>query len=128
MPKEIKKEFRSLIKGALASTGPPLGPACGKFVSNLKEMVALINEKTLAYKGLSVYIKIIIYTDRSYQVSLDSIPLSTRIKQYSLDKKIKKTDIAKIASETYGSTDAKTMEGYIKEETGTVSSHKIKII
>jgi len=91
-------------------------------------MVALINEKTLAYKGLSVYIKIIIYTDRSYQVSLDSIPLSTRIKQYSLDKKIKKTDIAKIASETYGSTDAKTMEDYIKEVTGTVNSHKIKII
>ena len=128
MQKEIKKELRSLIKGGMATTGPPLGPACGKFVSNLKEMISKINDLTKEYKGYSVYVYIKIYTDRSYEVSIHSIPLSTRIKQKVVSNKLTEKDVVEISKETFGTTDAKTLEKHISEVKKTIKSHKIKII
>ena len=128
MQKEIKKQLKSLIKGAMATTGPPLGPACGKFVPNLKEMIAQINTITASYKGYPVYIHITIYTDRSYETKIDSIPLSTRIKLKTTDNRISEKDVLSISAETFGTTDAKTLDKHTSEVKGTIKSHKIKII
>ena len=128
MQKEIKKQLKSLVKGAMATTGPPLGPACGKFVSNLKEMINQINILTSSYKGYPIYLNIIIYTDRSYDLSINSIPLSTRIKLKTAEGKISLNNVLKISEETFGTTEAKTLEKHISQVKGTIKSHKIKII
>lgn len=128
MQKEKIKEIKTLIKCAMATTGPPLGPACGKFVNNLRELINLVNLKTKDYKGLPVYLKIILYTDRTYSVELNSIPLATRIKLKTINNTLTKEPLLEIAKDTYGKTDAKTLDKYTNEIKGTLKSHKIKLI
>lgn len=49
-----------LIEGGKASLGPPLGPALGPLGVNIKDIVSSVNERTKAYKGMTVPVKITI--------------------------------------------------------------------
>lgn len=49
-----------LIEGGKANPGPPLGPALGPLGVNIKEIVNSVNERTEAYAGMVVPVKITI--------------------------------------------------------------------
>lgn len=47
-----------LVDGGKASAGPPLGPALGPLGVNVMNVVKLINEKTAAFAGMKVPVKV----------------------------------------------------------------------
>jgi large subunit ribosomal protein L11 len=49
---------RAMVTGGAASGGPPIGPAVGPTGINIKDVVDVVNEKTMAFKGLSVPVRI----------------------------------------------------------------------
>lgn len=54
------KVVEVLIEGGKANPGPPLGPALGPLGVNIKEIVNSVNERTEAYAGMVVPVKITI--------------------------------------------------------------------
>jgi large subunit ribosomal protein L11 len=50
----------ALVDGGKASGGPPLGPALGPLGVDINGIVALINEKTKAYEGIKIPVKVIV--------------------------------------------------------------------
>jgi large subunit ribosomal protein L11 len=49
---------RALVTGGSASGGPPIGPAIGPTGINIKDVVDVVNEKTMIFKGLTVPVRI----------------------------------------------------------------------
>ncbi len=47
-----------LVEGGKATPGPPLGPALGPMGVNVAQVVKLINEKTKAYAGMQVPVRV----------------------------------------------------------------------
>ncbi|MDE1856843.1 MAG: 50S ribosomal protein L11 [Candidatus Micrarchaeota archaeon] len=52
-----------LIEGGKASGGPPFGPALGPLGVNINQIIGEINEKTKAFAGIKVPVKVIINPD-----------------------------------------------------------------
>ncbi|MFW9865583.1 MAG: 50S ribosomal protein L11 [Candidatus Thorarchaeota archaeon] len=53
-----KITVKALVTGGSASGGPPIGPAVGPTGINIKDVVDVINEKTMIFKGLTVPVRI----------------------------------------------------------------------
>ena len=53
-----------LIEGGKANPGPPLGPALGPLGVNIKGIADSVNERTKAYEGMVVPVKITIDGDK----------------------------------------------------------------
>lgn len=70
----------ALVDGGRASAGPPLGPALGPTGANIGQIIAKINEKTKAFSGMKVPVKIIIADDKSFDVKVGTPPMSALIK------------------------------------------------
>lgn len=70
----------ALVDGGRASAGPPLGPALGPKGVNIGQVIAKINEKTKAYDGMKVPVKIIINDDKTFDVKVGTPPISALIK------------------------------------------------
>ena len=70
----------ALVEGGKATAGPPLGPALGPTGVNTAQVLAKINEKTKAFAGMKVPIKVIINDDKSYDVKVGTPPMSALIK------------------------------------------------
>ena len=70
----------AMVDGGRASGGPPLGPALGPKGVNIGQVVALINQKTKAFDGMKVPVKIIIQADKSFDVTVGTPPISALIK------------------------------------------------
>ncbi len=70
----------ALVDGGRASGGPPLGPALGPKGVNIPQVIALINQKTKAFDGMKVPVKIIIEADKSFDVKVGTPPVSALIK------------------------------------------------
>lgn len=49
-----------LVEGGKATAGPPLGPTLAPLKVNIGQVVASINEKTKAYAGLKVPVKVVV--------------------------------------------------------------------
>ena len=56
MPEVIE----ALVDGGAATAGPPLGPALGPLGVNIMAVVKVINEKTSAFKGMKVPVRVMI--------------------------------------------------------------------
>lgn len=68
-----KLEFKALVTGGKASGGPPIGPMVGPTGINIKDVVDMINEKTMAFKGLNVPVRIILNpADKSFEVIVET--------------------------------------------------------
>ena len=72
-------ELKVMVDGGKASAGAPLGPALGPTGVNIGQVVAKINEKTAAYTGMKVPIKVIINRDKSFEIEVGSPPISALI-------------------------------------------------
>ena len=65
----------ALVDGGRASAGPPLGPAL-----NIGQVIAKINEKTKAFEGMKVPVKVLINDDKTFDIKVGTPPMSALIK------------------------------------------------
>ena len=70
----------ALVDGGRASAGPPLGPALGPKGVNIGQVVAKINEKTKAFEGMKVPVKVLINDDKTFDIKVGTPPMSQLIK------------------------------------------------
>ena len=70
----------ALVDGGKATAGPPLGPALGPKGVKINEVIAAINEKTKAFAGMKVPVKIIIDEKKNFEIKVGTPPVSALIK------------------------------------------------
>lgn len=71
-----------LVDGGKASAGPPLGPALGPLGVNVMKVVQLINEKTAAFAGMKVPVKVNVDPKtKAFDVTVGTPPTSALIFQ-----------------------------------------------
>jgi large subunit ribosomal protein L11 len=72
--------INGLIEGGKATTGAPFGPALGPLGVNIAGIVAEINDKTKAYEGIKVPVKVVVNpATKKYTVEIGSPPTSALI-------------------------------------------------
>ena len=133
-----------MVEGGKATAGPPLGPALGAAKANIGMVLAEINNKTAAFAGMQVPVKVIVNTDdKSFEITVGTPPVSALIKKElgikepvkeepgSKGKKIigdiKIQQIVKIAGMKEGSTLAKNLKNSVKEIAGTCKSMGVTV-
>ena len=69
-----------LVDGGKASAGPPLGPALGPLGVNVMNVVKMINEKTAAFSGMKVPVKVNVDPKtKAFDVTVGTPPTSALI-------------------------------------------------
>ena len=77
-----KETVDALVEGGKASAAPPLGPALGPLKVNIGQVVAEINKKTAAFKGMKVPVKVIVDTEtKAFEITVGTPPVSGLIKK-----------------------------------------------
>ncbi|MBU7023938.1 MAG: 50S ribosomal protein L11 [Theionarchaea archaeon] len=77
-----KQTVDALVDGGKATAGPPLGPALGPLGLNLNLVIATINEKTAAFDGMKVPIKLIVDPEtKDFEVKVGTPPVSALVKK-----------------------------------------------
>lgn len=130
-----KETIEALIEGGKATAAPPLGPALGPKGVNIGQVIAEINKKTDAFKGMQVPVKVIIETDtKEFEIEVGTPPASALIKKESGIKKgsgnpkadkvadILIEQIIKIAKMKEDNLLGKTLKEKVKEVIGTCNS------
>lgn len=132
--------IESLIEGGKATAAPPLGPALGPLGVNIGEIIAEINKKTAAFKGMQVPVKVEVDdVTKAFTISIGTPPASALIKK---EAKVQKgsgrpqeefvadlviVQIIKIAKMKGNALLGKTMKEKVKEIIGTCNSMGIKV-
>jgi large subunit ribosomal protein L11 len=77
-----------LVDGGKASSGPPVGPALGPMGLNIMQVVKEINDKTKAFEGMKVPVKLTIDTKtKDYDITVGTPPTSSLIlRELKLEK------------------------------------------
>ena len=71
-----------LVEGGKATPGPPLGPALGPLGVNIGAVIKAINEKTKAYAGMQVPVKIEVDAKtKEFTISVGTPPMAVLIKK-----------------------------------------------
>ncbi|MCL2148378.1 MAG: 50S ribosomal protein L11 [Methanomassiliicoccaceae archaeon] len=70
----------ALIDGGKATAGPPLGPALGPTGVNTAQVIAKINEKTNAFEGMKVPVKVVVNDDKTFDIKIGTPPMSALVK------------------------------------------------
>ncbi len=74
------EKIEVLVDGGKATPGPPLGPALGPLGVNVVEIVAAINEKTKAFVGMKVPVKLSIdEKTKAFEISVGTPPTSALV-------------------------------------------------
>jgi large subunit ribosomal protein L11 len=74
-------EISAMVEGGKATAGAPLGPALGPMGVNIGKVIEAINEKTKAFNGMKVPVKVIIDSKtKSFEIEVGSPPTSALIK------------------------------------------------
>lgn len=69
-----------LVDGGKASAGPPLGPALGPLGVNVMNVVKMINDKTAAFAGMKVPVKVTVDAKtKAFDVTVGTPPTSALI-------------------------------------------------
>lgn len=77
-----KETVDVLVEGGKASAAPPLGPALGPLKVNIGQVVAEINKKTAAFKGMKVPVKVIVDSEtKAFEITIGTPPVSGLIKK-----------------------------------------------
>ncbi len=130
-----EKTISALVEGGKATAGPPIGPALGPLGINAGKVVAEINEKTKAFAGTTVPVKIIVNTKtKEFRIEVGTPPTSSMIKKELDIKKgsgkagevkvgsLKIDQVIKIANAKESAFLAKDKKGMVKEVLGTCVS------
>lgn len=127
-----------LVDGGKATPGPPLGPVLGPTGVNIPQVVAKINEKTKAFEGMKVPIKLTINPDKTFEIEVGTPPASALIlKEAKAEKgsgKAKETkagnisiEQAKKIAEMKSSLLGKSLKARVKEIVGTCVSMGVTV-
>ena len=132
--------IEALVDGGKATAGPPLGPALGPLGVNIMEVVKAINEKTKAFQGMKVPVKVVVDPNtKSFEISVGTPPTSALIKkELGLEKgsgDARKTKVGnltmeqvkKIADMKKDSLLGKDMKSRAKEIIGTCQSMGVTV-
>ena len=135
-----KESVDALIEGGKASAAPPLGPALGPMGVNIGDVVAKINEKTQAFKGMQVPVTVTIdTTTKEFGISVGTPPASALIKKeagiakgsgrpsesYVADLKIEQ--VIKIAQMKSDNLLGKNAINKVREIVGTCASMGVEV-
>ncbi|MBU0635965.1 50S ribosomal protein L11 [Candidatus Micrarchaeota archaeon] len=74
-------EVSVMIEGGKATPAAPLGPALGPLGVNIVDVVQQINEKTKAFVGMKVPVKIMVDSKKNVEIEVGSPPISSIIKK-----------------------------------------------
>jgi large subunit ribosomal protein L11 len=131
----VKETIDLLVKGGAATAGPPLGPKLGPMGINTGNVVAAINEKTAAMKGMDVPVKVIVDKDtKEFEITIGTPPTAALLKKEvfvakgSGSAKLEKVGdipfdhVVKIAQVKHGSTLSGVMKAVVKEIVGSCQS------
>ena len=135
-----KETIDVLIEGGKATAAPPLGPALGPTGINIGQVVAKINEKTKAFSGMKVPVKVIIDKDtKTFEIEVGTPPCSQLLKTEAgilkgsgnpLEDKVADVlieQIIKIAKMKESVLLGKTLKAKVKEVIGTCNSMGILV-
>src|SRR3989338_8322975 len=141
IPHNMAKEtVEVMVEGGRATAAPPLGPALGPMGVNIGQVVGKINEKTKAFAGMKVPVKVIVDKDtKSFEITVGTPPTSQLLKKEANiekgsgnPKEDKVADvlieqIIKIAKMKESSLLGKTLKLKMKEVVGTCNSMGILV-
>lgn len=129
-----------LVEGGKATAAPPLGPAIGPLGVNIGKVVSDINQKTQAFKGMSVPVKVAVNTEtKEYTITVGTPPASQLIiKEAGVQKgsgnpnsalvaDLKIEQIIKIAKMKEDALLGKSAKERVKEIMGTCQSMGIMV-
>jgi large subunit ribosomal protein L11 len=135
-----KQTVEALIEGGKATAAPPLGPALGPTGVNIGQVVAEINKKTEAMKGMQVPVKVTIDDeDKSFEISIGTPPAAALIRKEADIKKgsgnpltdkvadLKIEQIIKIAKMKEDALLGNDMKAMCKEIVGTCQSMGVMV-
>ncbi len=134
-----KQVIEVLVPGGKATPGPPLGPALGPLGVPVPKVIAAINEKTKAYEGLTVPVKVIVDpATKSFEIEVGVPPTSALIKKYAKVEKgsgkppeavgnISLKDVIEIAKIKKEQSLGKSLKAVVKEVIGTCVSMGITV-
>jgi len=135
-----KEKVEALIEGGKATAAPPLGPALGPMGINIGQVIAEINRKTEAFRGMQVPVKIEIdKATKQFTVSVGTPPASSLIKKEARIEKgagnpkedkvadLRIEQIIKIAKMKEDSLTGRTLREKVKEIIGTCNSMGILV-
>ena len=135
-----RETIEVLVEGGKATAAPPLGPALGPMGVNIGEVVAKINEKTKAFAGMKVPVKVIIDKDtKAFEIEIGTPPCSQLLKKEAgiekgssnpLQDKVADVlieQIIKIAKMKESALLGKTLKEKVKEVVGTCNSMGILV-
>ncbi len=135
-----KETIEQLVNGGAASAAPPLGPALGPLGVNIGEVIKAINEKTAAFKGMQVPVKITADTEtKAFEIEVGTPPATSLLKKEagiekaSGDPKTNKVadlkieQIIKVSQMKEGDLLGKTAKSRVKEIIGTCVSMGILV-
>ena len=126
-----------LIEGGKATSGPPFGPALGPLGVSTANIVAEINEKTKAFSGIKIPVKVtVIKETKEFKVEVGSPTTSALIlKELGLEKGGKIKDeiagnitidqVKKIAEAKKASLYGNSLASRVKQVLGTCKSMNI---
>ena len=136
----MKATIKALVDGGKATPGPPIGPALGPLGVNVGQIVAKINEKTAAFEGMKVPVKIIIdKKTKQFDIEVGSPPVSALIrKELGLEKGAKTAGKEVVGNLTFGQAIelaklklgammAKDLKASVKEVLGTCVSMGVTV-
>jgi len=136
----MKATIKALVDGGKATPGPPIGPALGPLGVNVGQIVAKINEKTVAFEGMKVPVKIIIdKKTKQFDIEVGSPPVSALIrKELGLEKGAKTAGKEVVGNLTFGQAIelaklklgammAKDLKASVKEVLGTCVSMGVTV-
>ncbi len=75
------KTIDVIVDGGKASAGPPLAPALAPLGVNIGQVVAKINEETKGFSGMKVPVKVIVKTDKSFEIEVGAPPTGEIVKK-----------------------------------------------
>jgi large subunit ribosomal protein L11 len=130
----------ALIEGGKASAAPPLGPALGPLGLNIGQVIADINKKTEAFKGMQVPIKIVAdKATKTWEITVGTPPASALIKKEAGVEKgsgkpktehvadLRIEQVIKISKMKEANLHGKTTKDRVKEIIGTCNSMGVMI-
>ncbi len=111
-----------MIEGGKATAAAPLGPALGPLGVDVGAIVDKINEKTATFNGMKVPVEIEVNSDKTFEVSVGTPPMSALIK--------KELNLQKAAgnpkTEKAGNISLEQVKNIAKSKQDSLSSYKLK--
>ncbi len=135
-----KQTVEQYVEGGKATAAPPLGPALGPLGVNIGQVVADINKKTAAFKGMKVPVKLVVDdATKEYEISVGTPPAAALIKKEAGIEKgsgnplsdkvadLKIPQVIKIAKMKEDGLSGKSLKERVKEILGTCNSMGILV-